>query len=193
MAKRSQAKPKPALPDELHPMVKEWGWFFALGFGLIILGCIAIGACQWVTEAAVVVLGILLLIGGIIRTVSAFWSPRWSGIPLHLAIGILYLVVGGLIIDDPKLAAAGLTLLMAVFFIFTGILGIVWSLQARFYQWGWALLNGFVALILGIFVLKEWPYDSPVLIGLFIGVEMIFCGLMWVMLARSLRRAHQQQ
>ncbi len=193
MAKRSQGRLTPAVPGELEPLLKEWAWFLAMGVSLVVLGLVAIGYAAFVTEVAVIVIGILLLIGGLVQTVGAFWSPKWNGVFLHLVMGILYLVFGAIIVEHWVEAAEALTLLMGAFFIFAGVIGIVWSLQVRFYQWGWALLNGIVTLVLGVFILHEWPFSSFVLIGLFIGIEMIFVGCMWMMFALSLRRISQEQ
>jgi uncharacterized membrane protein HdeD (DUF308 family) len=41
---------------------------------------------------------------------------------------------------------------------------------------------------LGILILKGWPENAPWVIGLFIGIELIFDGLAWAMLAFDVKR-----
>jgi uncharacterized membrane protein HdeD (DUF308 family) len=188
MAKEFEGRRLVASSEEVRLVQEEWPWFLALGLGLIVLGLIAIGIAPLVTLATVVLLGVVLLVGGIIQTVSAFRSPKWSGVFLRLVIGILYVVVAGLIIGKPLKGAESLTLLMGAFFIFAGVTGIVWSLYLQFHQWGWVLLNGIITLVLGVFIWSEWPEASLFLIGIFVGLEMIFNGAAWAMLALSLRR-----
>jgi uncharacterized membrane protein HdeD (DUF308 family) len=78
-------------------------------------------------------------------------------------------------------------LILAIFLIFAGIFRIVFALAERFTGWGWVLLNGAVTLLLGLLVYKQWPASGLWVIGLFIGIEMIFNGWAWVMLSFSLK------
>jgi len=44
-----------------------------------------------------------------------------------------------------------------------------------------------VSLILGVGIWRQWPLSGLWVIGLFIGIEMLFSGLSWVMLGLTLR------
>ena len=44
-----------------------------------------------------------------------------------------------------------------------------------------------VAILLGVMIYKGWPDTGEVIIGLFIGIEMIFNGWYWVMLGSELK------
>ena len=136
----------------------------------------------------VAVFGVLLIIAGIGQTVSAFWSPRWRGLLVHMLTGILYLVVGYIVVDNPMESAVALTLLIASFLLVMGVFRIVVSLLERFHNWGWCLLSGCVSGLLGILILKQWPASGEWVIGLFLGIEMLFNGVAWIMMADTLRR-----
>ncbi len=177
-----------SVSSELDALKQEWMWFLSLGVGLIVIGALATGAAFMTTLVSVAVFGVLLLIGGIAQTVSAFWAPRWRGSLVHLLTGILYLVVGYIIVDHPMETAVALTLLIACFFVVTGLFRIVVALMDRFHNWGWTLLSGCVSVLLGILILKQWPDSGTWVIGLFLGLEMIFNGLAWIMMADALRR-----
>jgi uncharacterized membrane protein HdeD (DUF308 family) len=41
---------------------------------------------------------------------------------------------------------------------------------------------------LGILILKQWHTSSEWVIGLFLGIEMLFNGAAWIMMADTLRR-----
>lgn len=172
--------------DELQPMTKEWFWFFLLGIGMIVLGMVAISMAPFTTLVAAKVFGIILIAAGIVQTTSSFWSPKWSGLFLHLLLGLLYLIVGVLVVDSPLEVAGAFALLMAAFFIVSGIFKIVACLQLRFANWGWSLLSGFISLLLGIIIWSNWPC-STILVGVFVGVEILFNGWAWVMFGLMLR------
>ncbi len=183
-----QASVADGFADELRALKNEWIWFLALGIGLIAVGVVALSAAFLASLATVAIFGVLLVVAGIAQTVCAFWSPRWRGLLVHMLTGILYLVVGYIVIDHPVETAVALTLLLASFFVVAGVFRIVVALIERFHNWGWCLLSGCVSALLGMLILKQWPSDGVWVIGLFLGIEMIFNGLAWIMMADGLRR-----
>jgi len=172
---------------ELKALQPDWIWFFVLGVALMSLGVLAIASAFFVSVLTVVMFGVLLLVGGIGLVVSSFWTGKWSGFLLHLLQGLLYLIVGILIIDTPVQSTMALSLMMAVFFMVAGVFRIIATLVLRFPNWGWPLLSGFVSLLLGILIYRQWPASGLWVIGLFIGIEMVFYGWSWVMLAFNVR------
>jgi uncharacterized membrane protein HdeD (DUF308 family) len=181
--------PNPAsLAQEIEALRGQWRWFLALGIAMVVFGTIAIGNAVLATKAATVMFGFLLLAGGISQIVSAFWAGKWSGTLLHLLVGILYVIVGWMVIDCVESAAIQLTLITAFFLIFSGIFRVIFALSERFTGWGWVLLNGAVSMLLGFLIYKQWPYSGEWVIGLFVGIELIFNGWAWVMLAFGLKQ-----
>ena len=153
-----------------------------MGIALMLLGAIAVGSSFIATYATVLVFGMLLLLGAIFQVFTAFWGRRWRGFFLHLLAGVLYFIAGVFMIENPTAAAVGLTLLVAACLLVGGILRIVLSVTERFDGWGWMLLNGVIALLLGVSIWRQWPLSGLWVIGLFVGVELLFSGLSWVML-----------
>lgn len=176
-----------AMRNELAMLQKDWGWFLLLGIGLIVLGTLALGSAFFASVVAVVYLGLLLLAGGIVQTISAFWAGKWSGFLLSIFIGLLYMVAGVFIIGHPVESTLDLTLMLAFLFIVSGVFRIVTALMIRFPLWGWPLLNGVISVLLGVMIYKQWPASGLWVIGLFIGIEMIFNGWAWMMFALGLR------
>jgi uncharacterized membrane protein HdeD (DUF308 family) len=186
----STLRPNDAI-EELRSLRHHWRWFLALGIAMVVLGTIAISyAClAKITVAATWLFGFLLLASGIGEIVHSFWVGRWSGMLLHLLVGVLYTLVGFMIIDQPESAAVQLTLLIAIFLMVGGIFRIVFAVSERFTGWGWVLLNGAVTFMLGLMIYKQWPGSSLWVIGLFIGIDLIFNGWAWIMLSLDARRA----
>lgn len=178
----------------LKPLREHWGWFLALGITFIFLGMVAIGSSAFVTVASVIFLGSLLLLGGVVQTAYTFSIRKWSGFFLSLLSGILYAVVGFFMIVHPTASALSLTLLIAAFYTVGGIFRIIGAATMRFEHWGWALLSGVIKLFLGIFIWLGWPQTGFWVIGLFIGIDLIFYGWFWVLLsltARSMKEYHR--
>ncbi len=180
--------PVAAFRHELESLRDQWWCFLILGIALVLLGATAIGSSFAAGVVAVAMFGFLLLAGGVIQIISSFWAGKWSGMVVHLLVGVLYCVVGLMIVDAPVENLLLLTKLIAIFLIVSGIFRIVVALVQRFPEWGWVLLNGGITLLLGLLINRQWPASATWVIGLFVGIEMIFNGWAWIMLALGLRR-----
>jgi uncharacterized membrane protein HdeD (DUF308 family) len=164
---------------------KNRGWFLALGILLIIGGSLAIIYDVAATLLSVLFFGWLLIAMGAIEAVQSFWQPRWGGFFLHLIVGILAVVVGFHLVSSPVQGALVLTLIMAIYFMVIGIIRIITAISMRFPNWGWVLFSGLVTLFLGILIKSQWPATGLWIIGLFIGIDLIFSGWAYVMLAMA--------
>ncbi len=162
-------------------------WAIALGGVLIVLGMLALGYPHLFTAYAVRVCGLLLAVGGVLQAASAAWARGWGGFFLNVLVGLLYLFVGVTLLERPYLGAGVWTILLAVFFVATGLCRMVTALSLRFSGWGWSLVNGAVTLLLGLMIWRGWPGDANWVLGMLIGVEMIFSGWAWVMLGLAVR------
>jgi len=175
------------LRHDLTALRGNWFWFVLLGFALVVMGSIALSAVGIASLATAAALGALLLVSGLFEVVGAFWSRRWSGFFLHLLSGVLSVVVGMLFLRAPVDAMLVLTLLVACLLMVSGIFKIVAALSHRFALWGWTLVSGILDLILGILIWMEWPESALWVLGLFLGITLIFRGVNWIALGFGLR------
>lgn len=187
MSLDSALRPSEPGKHELEALRKEWWWFLLLGLLLIVSGTIAISYAFLASVAVVTLFGFLLILGGIAQLVAAFWVGRWSGFAIAALAGVLYVVVGGLAVARPLESLEALTLLIGAFLLVGGIFRSVAAMTLRLHHWGWLLLNGLITGLLGLMVLAEWPQSSLWVIGLFVGIDMLFNGWAWVMLSLGLR------
>jgi uncharacterized membrane protein HdeD (DUF308 family) len=165
----------------------EWLWFVVVGALLVVFGTIAVGSVVIASLAAAVALGFLILLGGVAESVGAFWCRGWSGFFLHLLSGILSIVIGLFFLRAPLGALLALTLLAAAFLTVSGIFKITAALAYRFAGWGWPFAGGIIDLFLGLLIWMEWPASALWVIGLFVGISMIFRGVNWIALGLALR------
>lgn len=172
---------------------RTWGWFLALGIVLVLLGMMALGWSVLTTLVSVVVFGWFLLLAGILSVLHAFWRRRWGGFFVELFAGILYAVFGLMVVGNPAVSAVALTLLIAVFLMIGGIFRILTALAVRFHHWIWVLLNGVISLLLGVMIWSQRPVSGLWVIGLFIGIDMIFYGWSLIMLAMAVKSIPSSQ
>jgi uncharacterized membrane protein HdeD (DUF308 family) len=171
----------------------NWLWFVVLGGVLVALGIIALGSVVIASLAAAVAIGILLLLAGVGEVIGAFWCRGWSGFFLELLSGVLSIVVGLLFLRAPLNALAALTLLIACFLMVGGIFKIVAALSYRFAAWGWSLASGIIDVVLGVMIWQEWPASALWVIGLFVGINLLFRGFNWIALGLALRSPPRPQ
>ena len=79
------------------------------------------------------------------------------------------------------------TLMLAAAFVVGGVFRIVTAVSHRFHGWVWVLINGVITLVLGILIWQDWPASAIWVIGLFVGIDMVFAGMSWVMTALTVR------
>jgi len=159
--------------DEIR---NSWGWFLGLGILLMLLGAVCIIGDVTATFATVLFFGWLLLISGIVALVQAFSTRNWSGFFLHLLSALFRGFTGYLLVRYPLAGAASLTLILASFFVVTGIFRAIAAGAIKFPRWGWAVFSGIVSVVLGVVLLVQMPVSSIWFIGFAIGVDLIFDG-----------------
>lgn len=169
-------------------LCNRWNSFLLSGFFLVLLGTIALSSVFWTTMASVMIFGVLLLAAGIASTLGAFWASEWKGFFAQLIIGILSAVVGGLILANPEIGAASITLLLAVFFVGAGLSKIAGALLLEIENWGWMMMSGLVTLALGLLILAQWPSSALWVLGLFIAIDLMITGWTSIMYALSVRK-----
>jgi uncharacterized membrane protein HdeD (DUF308 family) len=157
-----------------------------LGLVSIIVGLLALSAKWIVALGTVIVLGVLLLIAGFTELVHAVMVRNGKSFAVHLLTAALYLLVGFFMIENPPRAVEVLTLLLAASFFVGGLLRIVSAAVHQFPGWGWVLVHGAVDLILGGLILSGWPESSLWVIGMFVGIDLIFTGWSWLVLGLAL-------
>ena len=167
---------------------KHWWMFMLLGVLLVLGGIVAITYPCVSSVGAVMVLGIILIVSGVFTIIGAFWAGKWSALFLQLLVGILYVMVGMAVRDSPLESTALVTMFMAAFFIVVGAFRTIVSVIERFPQWGWALINGVVTLLAGLIIYDSFPLSALWVIGLLVGIELLFNGWTWIMLSLVIRQ-----
>jgi uncharacterized membrane protein HdeD (DUF308 family) len=179
--------PIPTLSRE--ELEKHSKGLMGLGIALVVLGFVAIALPTFATFAVETFVGCLLLFGGFGHLIHALRPAKWQGFLLDFALGAVFVISGGLLLLFPMQGEMTLTIVLAAAFAAEGIFKLVAAVQLRGQPGtGWIAFSGLLALGLGILIGIEWPSSSTWLIGLFVGIDLVFGGWMLVMLSAALKR-----
>jgi uncharacterized membrane protein HdeD (DUF308 family) len=171
------------IPQEV---MQYWGWFLAFGIGLILLGIAAVVRSVAATVVSMLFFGWLLVLASGVEVAQAVMVGHWAGFFHHLLAAILFGITGLIIVTRPAISAEVATVFMAMFFLIGGLFELVGSVAVHTPGWGWQAADGVITFILGALVLAQWPVSGLWVIGLFIGIDLIFYGAAWIALALGL-------
>ncbi|KHJ53871.1 hypothetical protein LA66_14860 [Aureimonas altamirensis] len=182
-----------ATREDLDLLRSRWGWLLAAGIALVTVGLLALANVLLATVASVFFVGAMMLVGGAVQIIYAFKVTGRGQFVGWLLIGALYVVAGLFTFGNPLLASTILTLLFALSIIAAGTIRIVTGFALRPAQgWGWLVLAGVLALIVGAVVIAGWPVNSLWLIGALLAFDLLFNGLAMIIFAFALRRRSQE-
>ena len=82
-----------------------------------------------------------------------------------------------------------LTLLLGAALVASGIMRIILGFSMTGgTPWIWVVLSGIVTLLVGLIILSHWPVSSLFVLGLFLGIDLVFAGASWIAIGWALKR-----
>ena len=173
---------------DLAPLRAKWGWIVALGVVYVVAGFIALASVAMATVASVLVVGVMMIVAGIAELINAFQIKTWGRFLVWALLGVLYIIAGFVTFENPLLAAALLTLFLGASLFASGIVRIFLAFSMkREMPWIWVALSGVITLLLGLIILAHWPVSSLYILGLFLGIDLLFAGVGWISVGLALR------
>jgi uncharacterized membrane protein HdeD (DUF308 family) len=175
--------------NEFAEAVKAGGKKMTI-FGVIaiILGILSMLTPAVAGTAVMLLLGVLVLAGGIVRIIWAFGSGSVGKGLLMFAIGVLTLICGVVLLANPLFGSGVLTIMLAVYFILDGISEIVAGVKRRPGSgWGWMLFGGIVSILLSAVIWSQFPLSGIWAIGILLGIKLFFVGLIMVTTGSAVR------
>ena len=159
----------------LQGIAGQWGWLLLIGFLTLLTGIAAIAAPHIASLATEMLVGWLLIFNGLLRTIYAFKLRSHEGLIWKLITALLGIAVGLLLLIYPLTGIVSLTLVIGLFFLLSGILEIIQTVHLRsLHGSGWLLFSGTVDIALAALVFYQWPETATWLIGILVGVNLIF-------------------
>jgi uncharacterized membrane protein HdeD (DUF308 family) len=141
--------------------------------------------------------GIMMLIAGVAEVVNAFQVKSWGKFFLWILLGVLYIVAGFVTFENPLLTAALLTIVLGAALVALGIMRIILAFNMKAgAPWIGVIFSGVITFLLGLIILAHWPVSSLYVLGLFLGIDLVFAGLGWIGVGIGLKafadEAHQK-
>src|ERR1700730_3351691 len=149
---------------------KTVGWSIALSVLMILSGILAIVIPPVAGLAVTVFVGWLLVFSGATHLVFAWQTRETGGLLWELLLSVLYVGVG-------------------IYLFLEGILEFVLAVRLRPAPGsGWLFVDGIITLILAFMIWRTWPSNTPWVIGVLVGISMLFSGIARLMLSLAARR-----
>jgi len=150
------------------------------GVAMLILGVLGVVLPQLLSFTIAFLLGVLLITAGLVSFYLTWYGYQRS--PITWFKPVILLIIGALIAFHPGIGAAALGLVLILYFAFSAFAGITLALSFRpLPGWGWMMFSGLVSLVLAIIFIAGWPFQARWLVGLFVGINLIFDGVSLLM------------
>lgn len=168
----------PTLKYSQDKLLKACKSLTIMGILVIVLGIFALVYPQAFGEFSSQFLGVVLVIGGVIRALLAGAAFSFSNMFLRWLYAALMIVAGVWIFMNPDISLEVLTGVMGVYFIIDGLTQLIYSFSLTPIGGGsWVLINGIIGIAIGILIFSKWPQSSEYAIGVYLGIKLIIDGL----------------
>lgn len=163
----------------------SWWSLLIKGAVAVVVGILALTWPGSMRDLAISVLGIFVLIVGIVATVGALMhrkeSDKWI---VMLIPGLVGIVIGIIALAVPKVIAAIIVYLIAIWALIHGISEIYGALKHREEVKGeWVpLIVGITSVVIGILLLAG-PLTAGAVFTWLVGLFLLILGAFWLLLA----------
>ena len=194
----SSGKPPVTPPHNLgaaihavHALHGKWPWIVGLGAALTVLGMLALAFNGIATIATVLINGWIMVVAGLAEIYIGSRAKDWKPFFFWVLAGALYLAAGMMALVNPVLGSVVLTLLLGIGLLAAGVarLYLATRLPANPAR-PLVMLSAFVTMFLGVIVITGWPANSLFVLGMLLGVELVFQGVGWVGFGLRLKGRH---
>lgn len=131
-------------------------------------------------------LGALLVLSGVVHGAHAFTVRGWSGSLWQVTLGVVSVLAGVLLLVNPLVGLASLTLLVIAYLLVDGIAELLVSLRMGGEEGrNWIAASGVVSLALAALLWVGFPATAAWAIGLLVGASLLVTGISMVMVAMT--------
>ena len=167
-------------------------WIMTAGVLSLIGGIIAIVLPNIASVGTAILIGWVLVLASATNVVDAFSTRDRTRMAVRLVLAVLCFIAGVYLLVAPLDGTFTLTVVLAMWFLAIGVARIVIGIADRGAPArALIVLSGVAALLLGLLIALELPESAAWAIGLVVGVDLIFTGVLLVGLARALPKPPQ--
>jgi uncharacterized membrane protein HdeD (DUF308 family) len=164
-------------------------WSIVLSVLIMIAGFLAIALPLIAGIAVTLIVGWMLIFTGVLHIVFAFRAGQARMVVWQVLLGLVYGFIGVYILMNPVAGLAGLTFAIAVYLIVEAVLELALGLQLRPAPGtGWLIFDSIITFILAVMIWSTWPSSAAWVVGVLVGISMLFSGMTRLMLTLAARR-----
>jgi len=157
--------------------MSDWLKWVLLGVVSIVFGIFALNHAVLTSLSVTLVVGALLLISGIVQVVAGFGEEGAGSKILSILLGVVLALLGISFLANPFSGTISLAIVVTIFIAAGGILRLFYSFQIRGTPYFWLMLiSGALSLLLAIYIVAN-PAVTVALLGILLGIELIFNGV----------------
>jgi uncharacterized membrane protein HdeD (DUF308 family) len=192
MAYTVKTGPFPKPPENLRKVIESlrprWRWIVALGALIAGMGGTALVLVVSATIASVYTIAVFMIVAGAAEIATGLGAKTWRRFGVWIFAGLAYIVVAVFALAQPLIAAAFFTLLVGAGMIATGVVRVYLGVHLGAPLRGHVLLAGALTALVGVLIVAGWPADSFVILGVLLGLDLVFWGAAWIGFGLRLRR-----
>jgi uncharacterized membrane protein HdeD (DUF308 family) len=159
-----------------------------VGVLLLVLGAVAIVVPAVASVATAIFIGWILLIASAFDLANAIAVEHGGRRALRVVLALLTFVAGFYLLVAPLDGVFTLTVVLVIWFLATGTARVIVGIAERGLPgWGMTILSGTISIVLGILIAEKLPSSADWAIGLIVGVDLLFSGVILTSLAYRLR------
>ncbi len=160
------------------------------GILMMIIGFVGVFAPQAFSLAVVSFMSWLFLFSAFVQGFNTYKNYRKSFSAWLKPI--MSFITAVLFVFFPIEGVAATGMLLAVYLMIDGYSSIAFGFEYKPHKgWWMMILNGIFSIILAVILISGWPFSSFVLVGLFVGISLIFDGVALITFALGARKLNQ--
>ncbi len=164
--------------------------YLVQGGVMVVAGIFALLFPLFMAAGFLVLLGWLLVASGLVQALSLVGATKVPYFWLQLVSVGLEVLVGYLLISNPKAGLVAVTYLMVVLFLVGGLAKVVCALMIRPKpDWGWLFGAGMISINAAGILIGGLSEAATWLLGVLLGIQLVTAGAAQVWLVWSIRSA----
>lgn len=168
--------------------MSDWSKWLLLGLLSVLFGVLALGNAVAVSVAIAWVTGSMLLLAGTFQTIVGFMDDGPGNKFVSVVLGLLVAILGISFMRNPFEGVMSITLVVTLFIGGGGLLRLIWAFRMRETNYFWMMLvSGALSILLAAYIFANFEQASQKVLGILLGIELLFNGLALVVLGLFLR------
>jgi len=157
------------------------------GIIFMILGVLGIAFPVVLSLTTAYFIAWLLLFGGFTIAVHTYKTNKkdWLG----WFKSFIFILSAILTIINPQTGVAALGIILATYLFMDGFVNFALAIEQKGQKGWWLILiNAITSVILGAIFIAGWPFNSIFLVGLYIGISLLFDGVVLLSMSNAVKK-----